>query len=604
MLKRGKTAKIRRSFFCLFGIVEVDIVLQREVGIDLDILEKKIPSGDREAFKEWMGMHIRKIEQFALQYGVTRKEAGAVAERVFKELYDSREAESGLTEEELYRRALNVLHSLQTETPSEKLFSFEEDNELHRRIIALPKEYRVPFILERFHNKSSKEITEITGLTEQRAEQAVNAAISILSEPVLDKKLEFLGKSYERLSPSYNEANIFHSKIEETPSVEQKSVTEKSRNPFLFWGMGAGILLILLSMITYLNSGAYQKKSAEKFMETAKVSFQEELERNLQLAGLPAPEYLRRDIYGETYGENTRREFDWFIVELEGQLEKDGRIDKKKAKTDFDLLIRKLRVPSEMVAALSEEPLVNDQKKSMDFANEYRLKMSTLMRSYMYIFAQNENLFRDSGGNDEGGFDLEAFYAKKSDYPKSFQRALDGMEAQGFTLMNDMNMPVEYVQVYPNIGTPDLSQALRENLHPDTTIYIAVLMGDLFDIHNSSVDEQTDILLKLEKGLFQAAGYYELHSLTFNAFISTIYSITGMGGHLEIHDSTGTIKEEYREAWTRIAFNGKDSPSAQMMREVVIEMEESGWTTSDYLDRFQYFFIEGELKKIMGDMKK
>src|SRR5690606_36076648 len=126
----------------------------------------------------------------------------------------------------------------------------------------------------------------------------------------------------------------------------------------------------------------------------------------------------------------------------------------------------------------------------------------------------------------------------------------------------------------------------------------------LFDIHKRSVEEQTDLLVQIEKGLFQAEGYRELHSLISNAFVSVMYSITGMIGQLEIHDPNGTIKEDYKESWTRIAFNGKESPSAQIMREVIIEMEESGWTTSDYLDTLQYFFIEGELKRIMGEMKK
>lgn len=222
----------------------------------------------------------------------------------------------------------------------------------------------------------------------------------------------------------------------------------------------------------------------------------------------------------------------------------------------------------------------------------------------MYIFAQNESLIVESGRNDEGDYDLEAFYARKSDYPKAFQQALDGMEAQGFVLTNDMNMPAGYANVYPDIGTPELSKTLIENLHPDTNIYIATIMGDLFDIQKRSIAEQTDILLQLEKGLFQVEGYKELYSLAFNAYISMIYSVSGMGGYHEIRDSTGTIKEEYEEAWTRIAFNGKKSPAGQMMRQVVIEMEESGWTSSEYLDRFQYFYIEGELKRIMAELKK
>src|SRR5690606_17019248 len=105
--------------------------------------------------------------------------------------------------------------------------------------------------------------------------------------------------------------NIFDSKVDESPIVEQKSETAKKKRPYLFWSVGTSLLLVLLSIITYTNSDAYQLKSSEKFIEAAKVTFQEELERNLKLAGLPAPQLLRNDIYAETYGEDTRREFDW-----------------------------------------------------------------------------------------------------------------------------------------------------------------------------------------------------------------------------------------------------------------------------------------------------
>lgn len=571
----------------------------------LEALESRISHGDQEAFKEWMDVHIRTIERFAIQYGASLELAGTVAETIFRNIYESFEdvAEVDLKESALIRTALEELDGRQNVEPSGGFFSFEEDDELHHRVVGMPKEYRVPFILNQFHKKTATQIAEITGETEQHVEQSLTQARSLLDEPNLEKKLEFLNRSYERLSPTYNEMNIFHRKVEEPPPIEKEKETDKKK-PYLFWGIGAGILLVFVSIITYTNSDAYQLKSAEKFTEMAEVSFQEELERNLRLAGLPAPEIIRSDIYAETYGEDTRRKFDRFITGLKNQVETDGRIDKINAKTELNTLIHELMVPSEMVANVSEKPLVNDQEKSMEFVNEYIEKMNTLLRSYMHIFAQNQSLLRESGRNDEGSYDVEAFYAKKSDYPEAFQHALDGMEAQGFVLRNDMSMPTEYVYVYPNIGTPDLSKVLRENLHSDTSIYLSIIMGDLFDIHDRSIEKQTDLLSQLEIGLLQAENYQELHAVAFTAYISVIYSSTGMAGYEEIRDSTGTIKEEYKEAWTRIAFNGGNSPAGQMMRQVIIEMEDSGWTTSAYLDRLEYFFIEGELRRIMGEMKK
>ena len=285
---------------------------------------------------------------------------------------------------------------------------------------------------------------------------------------------------------------------------------------------------------------------------------------------------------------------------MNDQLESDGRIDKKKAKSDYDSLIHELMMPSEMVAELSKEPLVNDQKKSMDFMNEYFRKKNILLNSYMNILYENENLIYDARWIDEDGFDFESFTANKSKFPEKFKVALAGMEEQGFYLMSD---PPE-VFVFPKFGNSEMVSVLQENLHPNMDIYISHLTGASFNFHLRPIEEQADLLLQTEKAVFWAEEHPELYSDTFNSFTWMLYSVTGMVDQLEIRDSVGVIKKEYKEAWTRIAFNGKNSPSAQIMRGVVQEMEESNWTSSLYLDSLQYFAIEKELKHFIREMKK
>ncbi|MGN7387363.1 RNA polymerase sigma factor [Sporosarcina sp. SAFN-015] len=565
----------------------------------MDVKEKRMLKGDQVTFKGWMEKHVRTIERFAVQFGASLEEAGTVTEKAYRNVYKDHRDVTDLKESTLYINVLQELDGRQTAETSGGFFSFEEDNELHCKLIGMPAEYRVPFILDRFHTKSLIEIAEITGMTEQQVRLALTKAYSIMDEPNLDKKLEFLNKSYERLSSSYNETKIFHSKVDESPIVEQKSETAKKKRPYLFWSVGTSLLLVLLSIITYTNSDAYQLKSSEKFIEAAKVTFQEELERNLKLAGLPAPQLLRNDIYAETYGEDTRREFDWLIANLNEQLEQDGKFDQVKAKSDFDALIRKLKVPSEMVAGLSKNPLVNDEKKSMEFMNEYYKTSNILLNSYMNILYGNEKLIYDAGLVGRDGFDYESFIENKSTFPKNLQEAIIGMEEQGFYLKGD---PEGFL--YPKYGNPELTGNLRENLHSNMDIYISLMTDTLFNFHLRPIEEQVDLLLQTEKAVLRAEEYPVLYSNTYNLYIWMMYSVTGMVEQAEIRDSTGVIKEEYKEAWTRIAFNGKDSPAAQLLREVVIDMEESGWTTSRNLEKLQYFYLEGKLRELIGEMKR
>ncbi|WP_339254612.1 hypothetical protein NSQ43_08070 [Sporosarcina sp. FSL W8-0480] len=577
----------------------------------MESLVERLILGDSEGFKEWMNLNIRPIELFAAQYGVSQKEAKNVAESVFKDLYQRLGGEltiDQLQEKYLFKSAIQKLTEIRSnEEQQVGLFPFEEDNKLHRRIISVPPKLRIPFILSVFHGKSTVEIADLVGRTDEQVEFYINEAFNYLSEPNLEKKLEFLNLSFQRLPTLHDEMNIFYSNPKESTSLENKRTDgkPKKKRPMLLWGIGVSILAVMLLTMTITKSEAYQQSSLEKFIEKSTNAFSEELNRNKKMAGLPTYEVIRRDIYSEEYGENTRRKFDWLIVDLKDQFDSTGKFDKRHAESEFDILMQELLIPSEMVKELSENPLMNDHEKSMEFIDEYIVKMSSLLRTYMHIGTQYEMPIQQSGRNDKGGFDWATLNANKSALPEELQQALDGMEALGIFLKGDTSAPVRegYIYVYPSINNSDLSKTLQDNLHPDVGIYISILMADMVDIHEWTVEEQADLLLQLEKGLYQAEGHEDIHSLVFNAYTSVIYMIIGMGGQLNIYDSTGTVKEEYREAYKRIASIGDDSPAAQIMKGIVEEMESSGWMFSASHHSLQYFTLQNELRKRLTEGK-
>ncbi|MDW0117614.1 hypothetical protein QTL97_11755 [Sporosarcina thermotolerans] len=570
-------------------------------------MKDKVILGDSEAFKEWMNIKIRPIELFAVQYGVSQKEAGYVAESVFKDLYRNlgELTTDQIQEKYLFESAIQKLNEIQSDEQQVGLFPFEEDNKLHRRIIGIPSELRIPFILSNFHGKSTVEIVDFVGKTDEQVELAINEAFNYLSEPNLEKKIEFLNLSYQRLPAMHNEMNIFYSNNIESTSLENKMTEDKPKRkrPMLLWGIGVSILAMMLLVMTVTKSEAYQQSSLEKFIEKSTNAFSEELDRNKKLAGLPTYEVIRRDVYSEEYGENTRRKFDWLIADLKDQFDSTGKFDKRHVEIEFDILMQELLIPSEMVKNLSENPLFNDHEKSEEFIDEYIVKMSSLLRSYMHIGTQYEMSILESGRNDEGGFDWDTLNANISDLPEELQQTLNGMEALGIVFKGDSSAPARagYIYVYPAIGNSNLSKTLQENLHPDVGIYISILMADMVDIHEWTVEEQADLLLQLEKGLFQAEGH-EFHSMVFNSYTSVMYMIIGMGGYLDIYDTTDSVKEEYREVWKSIAAHGDDSPSAQLMKEIIEEMENSGWAAST-LNKYQYFTLENELRKRLQEDK-
>ena len=286
------------------------------------------------------------------------------------------------------------------------------------------------------------------------------------------------------------------------------------------------------------------------------------------------------------------------IADLEHQLETTKRFNKKNAKAEFDKLIHELAAPSEMVVNLSTNPLVHDEQASMEFLDEYYSKMLILFRSYMYILYQNENLIHDPKWNNVDGFDFEAFYENRSNYPEEFQLALSGMVTQGFTLK--MEQP-SYVHAV--FGNPELNNALRENLHSDAQIYLSVLDGSHYEILERPIKEQVYQLLLIEESIVRNKNNSQLRTILFSPYLWLMYSIIGNGEQSRMYDSTGTLKEEYKEEWLRIASRGNESPSAHIMTIIVQEMEASSWTTSSYLEKLEIYDLDSKLRELFEGMQ-
>ena len=102
----------------------------------------------------------------------------------------------------------------------------------------------------------------------------------------------------------------------------------------------------------------------EKFIESKKLSFQQELDERFELIGLAEPDKDEQETYihysngmrikEEIYGNETKWEFNRFIRELEKQVDEEGKINKKEANQRYDVLIHELRLPSEMLEELKK----------------------------------------------------------------------------------------------------------------------------------------------------------------------------------------------------------------------------------------------------------
>ncbi|MFC5602181.1 RNA polymerase sigma factor [Sporosarcina koreensis] len=545
----------------------------------MDSLQSKILTGDREAFKEWMTVHIQAIERLAVQYGLTPQDAGKLAESVFRKLFNDlgHLTEEQLEENTLFNSALKKVGEFQVETSEAGLFSFEEDNELHALLIGLPKEERIAFILSSLHDKSQDDIAWIMETPLENVKDLLRSARAKLDRPDIEKRLEFLNRSFHRLRPSYNERNIFYSTPKEaSESDEPVKIVSRRRKPLLMWLAGVVMLVLILS-VTVLRSDAYQQSSAEKFIENKKIAFQKELEDRYQLMGLPLPDDTKANqdfyFYGNIYGNETSRQFNLFTRELERQVESKGKINKKEATEKYGELIHELRLPSEMLEQLKNEPLVKDREKSMEFLNEFAQKNDFLSNAYMGVFGEHSDIVFESELFSDGMVDIEEFMKKKTEFPIELQNAINGMETQFYSLAAIK----DYMPLSLKYENPEVKKTLQQNLHLDMEAYIFLITGGLDILYYGTFGEKMEVLLELDKQLPKTRESDPLVSRFDYGYSWLVYSIAGFFDGDGIYDQNMVVREEVRGKWKQLASIGGSSSAGLVMKEFVDEMEASDW---------------------------
>ena len=302
----------------------------------------------------WIDIHSSQIERFAFQYGLTLEMAYEVTLDTFVSIHNqfgnAVDVESILPA--VYKLAIQKL--VQTErllSAVEGVFPFEEDAELHSQIVKLDEKYRLPFILSQFHSFTNDQIALILDLSTVEVETNIQTAKDLLGANQLEKRILFLGKSYNRISVRFKAEQI----IGETAPLEIKK--EKFR--IAKWTVAAIVLLIgILTATFFLSNIGETVLTASSDYE---VRYKEERDRHQERLG------LTKDRFGKlNYFQEAEREMALFIANrLNGSPET--------AETEFEKIIESLRTPSEMLVNVPlSNTLMDDEDESIAFLSSYR----------------------------------------------------------------------------------------------------------------------------------------------------------------------------------------------------------------------------------------
>ncbi len=537
--------------------------------------------------EKWMDGNASRIERLAIQYGCSQEQARDVTEEVFRSCYldlrDQREEE--LNPLTFFQKAVEKLDRMAREESLDISFlSFEEDRQLHEKIIRLPRDMKLSLILSMFHKMDDKDIAFLLEISVEAVKDEIDQAFLQLAEESdrlrMTKQLEFLKLSYGRVHPIFRKERIF---VAEEPEIEEivKKKTPKKR--MIPWFVG---LLILLALIvsSVLTSEDYQKKAAENYLERFKTLFEDEMSTRYSKLGLPqSTEENAQNTYLDFYGREAQMEFQNLTRRLEKELQDTGTINRKNAKEQYAAISETLAFPSEMLEKLVKNPLTNDREQSERFIKEYMERYYEFQNAYQMLLSEYPAVIEQALVN--GKLDLE-----QSTYPEKIQKAVKGMRTQNIS----PTVIPQWHTIVPIFQMNEISAQMRASLHEDLGGYVTLLESTPFVIYPDlaySYDESVEYLLDMEKSLLASWEDENFHYMLEHSYKELLFTLIGGYEPDRIYGQDGTVKEEVRAAWRIIASNGGSSPSAIILQKIIREMEANGWKESESRRRVTMYHI-------------
>ncbi|GKV56907.1 hypothetical protein NCCP2222_28540 [Sporosarcina sp. NCCP-2222] len=519
----------------------------------------------------------RQVEQMAIQFGMSPEAAGEWTETFFQAYHAQNGMQADLDLAPVLRGVYEQL-SENNPSPTTGFLTFEEDNELFERLTDLPVEMKSVLLFSRFQMLSVDEIARITGLPEGTIVELEREGLASFDDPLIEKKLSLLHKSLERLRPSFRFEQLYQVQSVVNPVRQKKQV--KHKKTIYLWVAG----LLSLAVISYfwiISSDEYKAASSAKLIAKLETSFEKEFQDRLDLSGL-AP-LIEKDpmMINYLYNKDIRKEFDMFIFNLNYTLEKKGVIDKKEALKQYDEFIDEIKLPSEIAEELFAHPLTNNLKESERFLERYLMRLMQMQAGYMYLVSSTEYAELVQLEELQDG---EVYMPQEDTISDELKNVIKGMESQNIYLTS-----INGSYPTPLLGTNEYSDRISRFLHPDCVVYIKLPQYDFYkalDTPDQSLGKLVNYLEEMENLLLKTERKEEASQHLYGAYTWVFINIMGEGGHNAI-GADSRVKQEYREAWKRIASLGSDSPSASIMSRVVQEMEEDGWFYSPYYEELK-----------------
>lgn len=529
---------------------------------------------DIAEFEEWLGGYSRDIERLAFQYGCTPKQAAQLAEETFRGIYNDEEK---MVDGKLivYKVALEMLGRIEQLTPMfESPMPFEEDAEFHSQIVKLAERYRMPLVLQEFHAFSVEEIAEVLTIPMDEVETALQVAKELLKEAVgsssaeiLEKRLAFLGKSYDRLPLLFNVAKVVRQEEIVPVTKEHKKMGRQGWMTAII----LGVLLVGLVGSTYFTGEDWEQRSDRKYIEGLEKEFTELIADKQKILGVSDEIINQIPFIAEATMQITN-----LLTELEDKNNKGEKIDRQLAEAWFLGQTEAIKLPSELADELFVAPLVDNIGQSIMFAGAYFEKVDAVTYTLYDAFADEYSGVREA--LKTGLVDAEAILAQPDVYAEDTIQAIKAITSQNIELFWYEEAPRR------NENSEFIAQ-LRAALHESAGGYLTAYERQPFMWDGEliySLDDTIGFIKEMEQTISGAKQSGWIGHTIEGTMVSLLEAVVQGKMIEEFNNRDGSISEVHRNAWRELASLGSDSGVGVIMTKIVEEMDASNWQYSEF----------------------
>lgn len=565
-----------------------------------DDLLKRAKDGDRQALIEWFQPYRDMISRLAYQAGLPKEEVGSFKLEVMKEISKALETLDGRNaENRIMQSAVRVLNKEQAEEPAngpDDSIKFAEDLETHIAIQKLPFSDRLVFLLLYFHQKDTGEAGAILDQPAAAVEVSANRAIAEIrkmlasgSETDMQKRLDLLAKSYNRIQFPEEKSYVIEEIIGADEPTGEAALTEKPSFNRKTFAILAGASLFLSAVIG--ASFLFNEQPANNSQNATEEGENPTSVSDEMVEGWEAEYDEIRASAPERLG---------LPVETFGQLEFVRKADALKERTFSRQNVKQLRDdPERMHKQVDKLMLSIDTPKGMlDSVDDYRL-LSSEISDFLVIYTEKTDqlMVIADGLLEEYEEDLaiaevngvlspEKLTYNRTTYPEAIENLTDALRE--YTL--------QYT-VHPNENRFRTVRDLNKfyEIHPFNADQLTFNYLDI--LQNTPFSDDTGVLWPIEQlpySVIMMATFLSdpladpiLKDKVHPQLVHTFFTLLKGDGSIDIFDRDGVVKEEIQIAWGSL-MQHNSNPVTYVMLPILEEFEASGWTESAHYDQLAY----------------